>query len=177
MSKRFHIFISVFFLPVLLVYVVTGLMFLAGQRSRGQLEELLIEAPWPGDQAGQLALAKSVLAGRGRERTPPDRFKSYPDFFFWGHSGAFSLALAPGPAEGLVEVKMYEPTVYSRLMSLHANRARGGWFQGLALLFSLGWLLSYFGVIFRKSKRRTRWRLLSFGAGLLVTLIICWAAI
>ncbi len=171
MRKQFHVIIGVFFLPMLLVYMFTGLMFMSGQRSRGEVREEIIEAEWPSGREGQLALAKGYLAERGL-RNPPDRLRSEPDFFFWGHSGAFSLALKPGQAEGRVIAQIYEPTLYARLMSLHSNRARGGGFQAFAVLFCLGWLLSYAGVLFRKAKKRARWRWLPLGAGVLVTVLV-----
>ncbi len=82
---------------MLLTYIFTGLMFVSGQRSRGEVREEIIEAEWPDGREGQLALAKSYLAERGL-KNPPERLRSEPRFFFWGHSGAFSLALRPDPA-------------------------------------------------------------------------------
>ena len=163
-----------FFLPAFLFYAFTGTMFMFNQRSMGALVEEKMTMAWPADKTSQIILAEEYLKNNGyKTKRPPDIIISTPVGLRWGHSGSFSIAMTYNEADGQVAIKVYNPTLYSRLMAWHANRAGGDFFQIFAIIFSVGWLLSHLNLLTKHRHLPKKQRWLCFGAGSLITAAIC----
>ena len=172
-----HAALAGFFLPVGVMFFITGALYTWGQK--GSYQTTTVEIPLSAplnkeDQAGMVALVNTQL--EQREIAPPSgkpKVKSAGTSFYLEWTGSnrdVQLAPTSDPAVGSLKIK--DTTLYRRMVQLH--KAKGGQaFKVVAALLTVG-LLMLFASGFRlalaapATKRAT---LAGLGAGSLLFIL------
>ena len=178
MSKKFwmriHLYVSMFFIPMALIYAITGgleIMFTFHGYSHEEVIEISLNEPLSDD----LSDLESWVAKQLNERqlpVPHGHGEMQRGQFIWGRPTGINVALRRNRTENTVRIRHEVPDFYNRLANLHEGRG-GQAFNIMAMSFSVAMILIYISgiLICWKSVKLRRLVLASLSIGLVVTAI------
>lgn len=140
---KLHAYFACFFLPITLVYILTGMLYffdIKGEVSSEVEYFFPIEQAWPEDEASAKKLVTNYLVGDKYVELPEDYYLWEGKHDWYGHER--EVLLKPTDKEGIVEIHIMEHDLLMQLLIVHKGFA-GSYFKvfsvffGLSLLFSL----------------------------------------
>jgi hypothetical protein len=170
---KLHGYISMFFLPMALIYAITGAFIIAGERGEFTKTELVIEAePEVFDSIdSQKELVVTELTKRG-EKLPAGNPKIWRKELYWGRSSSINVSLKKAKEPGKAKLQIRKPDLLFATIILH--RARGGrLFDYLGFAFAIAMIFFYISgiFIFWKIKPKRFALSLTLVAGTVVTIV------
>lgn len=168
-----HGFIAVFFLPLAMLYAVTGALYILGSNGTSHDTTITVELTdgWPEsiDAARELAGGRLLEAGLPEANPVAGEYVFDDDRYYW-RALTHGVTLAR-ISDDRAELRIQENSFYRQLVEIHKNHA-GPWFRILGIAFGLAMLiliLSGAWMMFASSMyRRTAGKL--FAGGLVVSL-------
>ncbi|MGM0601069.1 MAG: PepSY domain-containing protein [Candidatus Rifleibacteriota bacterium] len=170
---KLHGYISMFFLPMALIYAVTGAFVIVGERGELKRTEFVIEAE-PEIFASidsQKERVVQELKKRG-ENLPAGKPRLWRKEFYWGRSSSINVSLKKAKQPGKAELQIRKPDLLFASVILH--RARGGrLFDYLGFAFAIAMIFFYVSgiFIFWKIKPKRVALSLTLVAGTVVTIV------
>lgn len=145
---KLHGYISMFFLPMALIYAVTGAFIIAGERGELKRTDIVIDAKSEVFEniETQKELVINELRKRG-ENLPAGEPRLWRKEFYWGRSSSINLSLKKAKQPGKAELQIRKPDLLFSTIILH--RARGGrLFDYLGFAFAIAMIFFYVSGIF-----------------------------
>ncbi len=160
-NLNLHLVLSIFFLPLMLMYAITGAMYMAG--TDGQLGSETMAYELKAAQASPEALAE--LQRLGVELPEGELRPGKGGKVMLGNGASRHISFSTG-RDGTLRAEVVEPGLYPSLMLIHKGKA-GMWFTVLGYGAAACMLLLYVTgiVILWKSRRKRVLMLASFGLG------------
>ncbi len=154
---RMHNYVSAFFMPLAVIFILTGALYLLGvhdtikeQRVDFQFDRSLLQDP-----AALTVAVKGALEEKGL-RMPAGPATAMKEGYAWGNRSGPNVQLTPDRKSGKYLLTVNTPGLYDKLFATHKGKA-GTLFTIFALLLSAALLLTYFSGIFLALKNaRTR---------------------
>jgi len=143
---RVHVFLACFFLPMAVLYAVTGGLY--GLRYKGENRttdtRLALDAPLPTDLAGLMAIADAELRAQGiAAPTGEARIRKSGTSFHLEWSGSTrDIELHPTADASAALFRVKEATAYRRFVQLH--KAKGG---DLFRYFAAAWMVGLLALV------------------------------
>ncbi len=158
---KIHTVLAAFFLPVGIMYAVTGGLYTWGITGNYNSQEYLLELgkPVPVDLSSLTALAEEELAKKAIPfPTGGARIRKVGTSYALEWSGSRrDIEISPTPDFGVARVKIKETTPHRFFVQLHKAKAGAGfkvyaaiWAIGLLGLFLSGGLMAFFAKPYRK---------------------------
>ncbi len=174
---RTHNHVSMFFLPVALLYAVTGglyIMGIHGGTDQKVIVEVAPEQPLPQDVRALQRFVTTQLQDR-KLRLPEGDAQFGRGTFIWGRPCGYHVMLEPPKGSTGTRITCITPALYSRLVLLHKAKC-GTPFKVLGIAFAVAMALVYLSglVIGWRAVSRRRTFLATLAAGALVTVILAW---
>ena len=168
---KIHLYISTFFLPVAMIYAVTGGLEIFGFHgsSREQTIEVTLDEPLADDMDTRQAFVTNQLK-KNSLPIPRGRPQTMRGQFVWGRPTGRNVMLRIVQAGNIAQIRIEVPSFYNRLALLH--EARGGVvFNILAVGFAIAMIVIYISgiLICWNAVKLRRAIILSTIAGLFVT--------
>lgn len=173
-----HLYVSIFFLPVAMIYAVTGGLEIFGYH--GSSSEQTIEIPLDEPLADDIYVQEAFVTEQLRKNNMPvprGRPQTMRGQFVWGRPTGRNVMLRIVRDRNVAQLRVEVPGFYNRLALLH--EARGGViFNALAVGFAAAMILIYISgiMICWKAAKLRRAIVLSLISGLLVTAIAIFAS-
>ncbi len=166
-NLNLHLVLSIFFLPLMLMYAITGAMYMAGTDGQlgSKVEVYSLKTAKASPEAlaelGQLGVVLpegELRAGKGGK-------------VMLGNGAARHISFSTGK-DGQLKAEVTEPGLYPRLMLIHKGKA-GLWFTVLGYGAAACMLLLYVtGIaILWRNRRKRALMLASFGLGCVAVLL------
>ncbi|MDN5280099.1 MAG: hypothetical protein PWR01_4064 [Clostridiales bacterium] len=172
---KIHGYISIFFLPLALIYAITGALIIVGERGNLAKEEHVIKLDHQllSDLNAQKNAISDFFSQKGETKLPTGEPKLIRGELYWGLPSSVNVSLKKGnePNEAILQIR--KPDLLFSLVILH--RARGGrLFDYLGFVFALAMIFMYLSgiVIFWKIKSKRIALSLTFAGGTVVTVIV-----
>ncbi len=171
---RIHNYMSAFFLPLAILFIMTGALYMLGvhdtvkeQKIDFQFERSLLQDP-----VTLAAAVKDKLEENGM-KMPAGVPVRKRDGYAWGKMNGVSVRLMPDLENGEFQLTVSTPGWYDDLMAAHKGKA-GTLFKIFSILFAIALLLTYFsGVILAlKNARARRPTQLAIAGGFLATVLL-----
>lgn len=127
-----------FFLPLALLYAITGALYITGSRGTVSETRLTVELGegWPDTIGAARELVTERLRRDGLpEANPVAGERVLPDGGYYWRALTHSVTLNP-PAGGRAEISVQENSLFRQLVEIHKNHA-GPWFAVLGFSFGL----------------------------------------
>lgn len=174
---RTHNYVSVFFLPVALLYAVTGGLYILGVHGgadRKEIIEVVSAQPMPQDIEALRTFVGTQLQDRNL-RLPEGDAQLGRGMFIWGQPTGYHVMLEPPKGPTATRIVCITPASYSRLVFLHKAKC-GTPFRVLGIAFAIAMPLIYLSglVISWRAVSRRRTSIATLAAGAMVTLILAW---
>jgi len=174
---RTHNYVSMFFLPVALLYAVTGGLYIMGIRGGADQKETIEVAsaqPLPQDIEALQTFVGTQLQDR-KLRLPAGDAQLGRGTFIWGQPSGYHVMLEPPKGSTGARIVCVTPAPYSRLVFLHKAKC-GMPFKVLGIAFAIAMSLIYLSglVIGWRAVSRRRTFLATLAGGALVTLVLAW---
>ena len=183
---KLHAYFSCFFLPLTLVYILSGVLYLFGIKGevKQEFHYPVSVASWPSDQGEAAKIITPILTEKGHFRLPADYFASGEDHSWYGYKHEIIFAQVddkethgdaaiqvPNPAQLTVK----EHDFWLQLLIIHKGYAGYlFWLLAIALGASLTFSLVS-GVIISlqmpQLKKNSLW-MLAFGSASLIGLFM-----
>ncbi|MFZ5950154.1 MAG: PepSY domain-containing protein [Candidatus Rifleibacteriota bacterium] len=177
---KIHGYISIFFLPLALIYAVTGALIIVNERGNLAKEkhEISLSNPSLEDVQAQKNEISKFLQQHGENEVPAGEPKFFRDELSWGLPSGLNLSLTQSerPDRGILEIR--RPDLLFSLVILH--RARGGrLFDYFGFAFAVSLVFMYVSgiFIFWKIKAKRIALSLTFLAGTLVTIVVIYLSL
>jgi hypothetical protein len=168
---KIHLYVSVFFMPVAMMFAVTGGLEICGfhGNSREQTIEVPLTQPLPEDINAQQSFVAEQLK-KNNLSVPRGRAQFRRGQFFWGRPTGRNVAMRIAQAGKVAQIRIEIPSFYNRLALLHEARG-GAAFNCLAVGFAIAMIVIYISgiMICWKAVKMRRAILVSFFVGLFVT--------
>lgn len=171
---KLHGYVSMFFLPLALIYAITGALIIVGERGNLAKEKhvVTLENQSLEEIEAQKKLIGNFLSSLGEKKLPSGEPRFARGELSWGVPSGLNLSLSKGenPGEAVLEIR--RPDLLFSLVILH--RARGGRvFDYLGFAFAVAMMMMYLSgiFIFWKIKNKRIWLTLTFAVGVFVTLL------
>lgn len=174
---RTHNYVSMFFLPVALLYAVTGGLYIMGVHGgadRKEIIEVATAQPLAQDAKALQTFVGAQLQDR-KLRLPEGDAQFGRGTFIWGQPSGYHVMLEPLKGSTGTRIVCITPASYSRLVFLHKAKC-GTPFKALGIAFAIAMTLIYLSglVIGWRAVSRRRTFLATLAAGALVTVILVW---
>jgi hypothetical protein len=170
---KIHLYVSIFFMPVAMIFAVTGGLEIFGFHgsSREQTIEVSLTQPIPDDIDAQQSFVAEQLK-KNNLPVPRGRAQSIRGQFFWGRPTGRNIIMRIAQARNVAQIRIEIPSFYNRLALLHEARG-GAAFNCLAVGFAIAMIVIYVSgiMICWKAVKMRRAILLSLFVGLIVTAI------
>lgn len=181
---QIHGYIAVFFLPLALLYAVTGTLYITGETGGIiQTNATLTLANVPGSAKELLPLIEPTLIENNWRVPPSDEYvREFPNGYLWSSLSesiriSFSEEIIKNGFQGESEITIFhgKNTWYKQLVEIHKDHA-GVYFSILGLAFGIGMLIMTItgGIMMLQSPVHKRIALILVTAGTLITLAT-WA--
>jgi len=177
---QIHGYIAVFFLPLALLYAVTGALYITGETGgvvRTKATITLVSIP---DSAQELLPLIEPTLVENNWRVPPlsDYVREFPDGYMWSSLGeSIRVTLPAGDSKDKSEIIIFhgKNTWYKQLVEIHKDHA-GFYFSILGLAFGVGMLIMTIsgGIMMLQSPVHKRIALTLVTAGTFIT-FATWA--
>lgn len=134
---KLHAYFACFFLPISLVYILTGMLYffdIKGGISSEQEYFFTISNDWPANEQQAEALVKELLVDEKFVRIPEDYYlwEGKHDWYGWERE----ILLKPTDKQGIVEIHIMEHDFLKQLLVIHKGLA-GAFFKLLSIMFGL----------------------------------------
>jgi hypothetical protein len=176
---RTHNYLSMFFLPVALLYAVTGGLYIMGVKggTDRQVIEVATEQPLPQDAGTLQAFVEAHLQGRGL-RLPEGNAQFARGRFLWGQPSGYHVMLEPLEGSTGTRILCNTPGLHSRMVMLHKAKC-GTPFKVLSIAFAAAMTLIYLSgiVIGWRAVSLRKTFMAALAGGTLVTLILVWLSL
>jgi|GEM_PF-5898886 len=179
--QRIHGYLSIFFLPFALIYMVSGVLYLWADLDTFEKEKITLyglEPESPRELREVEALLRSELDERGYKIPREGIYLSddEADEFKWRSGRSYRVEYRPSSStEGKAYIRIYESTLYGRLLNFHKGEG-GAIFDFLGTAFACLLLVSYLSGLFLALKldsmRRGTWVSMILGATVVVVVLI-----
>ena len=177
--RTIHAYLSIFFLPMALIYAITGICYICGYTGKSESVRYTaaIEASSPASPAAKDTLVKNILSANGIA-CPSGEGRELRNQYVLGRPTSRHAVLEP-IRDGMKEAKVVvnTPDLFSRLVLLH--KAKGGApFNVFGIAFGVALLLIYVsGIFLFWASLKVRMRLtLCFAGGLVITVLVILAS-
>lgn len=164
-----HQAVSLFFLPLVLIYVLTGVLDIFDFHRPQPLVDAQIDLPTGEGRAAQEAVINDFLKAHGLGR-PQGAVRYYDRSIFWGPRTGLFLGIDLNLEGGPSRIRVFEPNLYYRLLALHKGQGRAV-FKWFTYLFGLVYSLVYLSALLLFFKRYRGLILGSLVSGAAVTLL------
>jgi hypothetical protein len=169
---KLHTFLSMFFLPMAVIYFLTGSLYLLGLRgdlTRENIKVMLDEPLSENIDSQQKFVAEQLEARSIQVPRGPVRFSR--GRFLWGRLSGYHVTLQIRSDPNEAQIQTNRPNLFGRFMSLHLGRG-GSFFNYLGIAFAISMVVIYFTgiVLCLKILYLRRTILLSLIVGILVAL-------
>ena len=169
-----HLYLSLFFLPMCLIYVLTGIGYIfdfkddAGAKI---VEISLPNAPQKGEEGAFMIETLKANNLKVPSNTAVYMARGNPTM----GSISYEVVIAPDRKSGELKMRVIDRSIYGILVLMH--KAKGAvYFNAVAVCFALSLAIFYLsGLImtsFCKNKRKGAG--IAFGAGLIITILAVW---
>lgn len=170
---KIHNYISVFFLPLAIIFIITGALYLLGIHGSPEKQEIdvQIDRSMMNDTANLTSLVKDAVE-KNNLQMPDGEPKKIRDSLVWGDMNGTNIMLSTDRNSGNIQLFASQPTFYSRLVLAHKGKI-GMLFNVMAIIFSLSLLITYFSGIllaFKKANTR-RYTIITIFSGIIITFI------
>lgn len=174
---KWHGYLSIFFLPLALLYVVSGSLYLWADLDTQVKEKVTLyglepDAPVEADLVR--ALLKRELAARGYS-IPQDELKQDDEGeYVWRTNRSYRVVYRPSSStKGKAYITVYNSTLYGRLLNFHKGKG-SDLFDILGTSFAVLLIFSYLSGVYLAFKipAMRKWSVMSFLLGLSV---VVWA--
>lgn len=174
---RTHNHVSMFFLPVALLYALTGALYIMGIQggtNHKTIVEVTAEQPLPQDIKALQTFIGMQLQER-ELRLPEGELQAARGTFVWGQPSGYHVMVEPPKGATGARIVCVTPALYSRLVFLHKAKC-GTPFKVMGIAFGAAMTLIYLSglVIGWRVVSRRRTSIATLVAGAMVTLIVAW---
>lgn len=156
---KLHVYFSCFFLPVALLYVATGVLYLfdiKGGASEKFEYEVTLPKGWPSHEMQAKALVAPFIAKYEHGRFPPEYYSEREYISWYGYKQ--EVLLLPTEDENLATLEVIKHDLWHQFLLIHKGHAGlifwvFGILLGLSLVFSLvsGVVIAVVAPKFRRS--------------------------
>ena len=175
---KLHSAQSLFFLPLVLLYTITGILSLLGYDKPTPVFENEIALNWQEKPELKRKLIEVYIQDHNLKK-PAGDIKFLNSQIVWGQTIDYHLKIFSDPNGPQSYLKVYEPNIYHKLLALHKNRGEP-LFKWLAVLFCLSYGFVYFtGFMAIRGHKQIRNRaLVSIVCGLItISMVMLWDVI
>ncbi len=170
---KIHAYISMFFLPLALIYSITGAMILLGNRGERVTQKIEINSPtkWKSDIDFQKKFVEDYLKSQNLT-LPAGEPRIFRGKFFWGFPTSNMIAIEE-QSENPIKIELMKPNWAYRLIMLHKGKG-GRWFDYFGIAFAISMILIYLSgiVIFWKIKDKRKTMTIWLVLGSIATAIL-----
>lgn len=134
---KLHAYFACFFLPITLVYIVTGMLYffdIKGEKKSEVEYFFTLEQPWPEDKVIAKKIVEDYLVGEKYVELPEDYYLWEGKHDWYGHER--EVLLKPTDKEGVVEIHITEHDLLMQLLIVHKGFA-GTFFKIFSIMFGL----------------------------------------
>lgn len=154
---KIHNYVSAFFLPLAMIFIITGMLYLLGvhgtmkqQKIDFQVESSLMQNPDALTEAVKTKLEENNI------KMPVGNAKKMREGYIWGSMTDVSVSLFPDRQSGTFQIAVNTAGLYDKLVMAHKGKI-GLLFNIFSILFSISLLITYFSGVFlavKNSKSR-----------------------
>ncbi len=166
-SFAIHLILSMFFLPMLLIYGITGVMYMAGVDQQWSSSVKIYELDASDKAPYEASCQKLQSLG---VTLPAGKVKNFKGRDMLGSSSSEHIIF--NRVGDSLQAEVVSPGIYPKLMLAHKGKT-GMWFNILGYGAALTLVILYISGVCMvwKNARRRMWMLASAGAGLLAVII------
>ncbi len=120
---KLHIFLSMFFLPLAVIYFLTGSLYLLGHRGDLIREniKIMLDEPLSEDIDAQQDFVAEQLEARSM-KVPRGPARFWFGRFFWGRLSGYHVTLQTTSESNEAQIQTNRPNLFGRLLSLHVGK-------------------------------------------------------
>lgn len=177
---KIHGYISMFFLPLALLYAITGSFVIFG--NWGELKKEKHSIPFDQELFKDVDAQKSAvvkfLQDSGENKLPVGDPKLIRGDFYWGQPSSLNVSLSKGSEAGKATLQVRKPNLLFSLIILH--KAKGGrLFDYFGFSFALAMIFMYLSgiAIFWKIKSKRAALSLTLLAGTVLTIVVTYLSL
>lgn len=173
---KVHLYLSLFFLPVALIYVLTGALYIFGVREDADAKIQEFTLPSIPQQGEEQATILSVLHANNLKIPNNTNVRVQKGNATMG-SIAYSASIITNK-QGKTIVRVTDRGLYGILVLMHKAKGKF-YFDIIAICFAISLMIFYFSglIITSFCKKNRKEALLTFTLGLLLTALAIWASI
>lgn len=176
---KIHSYVSAFFLPLAVIFILTGVLYLFGlhstmerQKVDFQVERSLMKDPAALTDAVKKTLEENDLS------MPGGQAKRIRNGYAWGKMTGVSVQLFPDRKSGEFRLFVNKAGIYDKLILAHKGKV-GTVFIIFSVLFSISLLVTYFSGVFIafKNKANRKNTVAVIAIGIVVTVILLFISV
>ena len=179
--QRLHGYLSIFFLPLALIYIISGTLYLWLDVDTFEKEKITLYDLKPSSPHALADVEALLRAELGSRQYSIPRETLYlsdeeSDKFKWRSGRSYRVEYRPSSStKGKAYITIYQSTLYGRLINFHKGEG-GVFFDVMGTAFALLLLISYLSGLFLALKldsmRRGTWLSMLLGALVVAYLLI-----
>ena len=134
---KLHAYFACFFLPITLLYIVTGMLYffdIKGEVKSEQEHFIAIEQPWPESEQDAEKLIRSLLVGERFVELPEDYYLWEGKHDWYGHER--EVLLSQTDKANVIEVHVKEHDLLMQMLIVHKGFA-GTYFKVFSIFFGI----------------------------------------